>query len=45
MHGYNYLSISYDNVHFLSGCVNNYKGHRILFNNWIIKKADSDIWN
>ncbi len=45
MHGYNYLSIGYDNVHFLSGCVNNHKGHRILFNNWIIKKADSDIWN
>lgn len=49
MHGYNYLSINYDNVHFLSGCVNTTnkganKNKRILFKNWVIKKADSNVW-
>lgn len=44
MHGYNYLSIGYNNVWFLTGSVNNYNNQRILFNNWIIKKANSDVW-
>lgn len=44
MHGFNYLSIHYDNFSVLSGSVNNHKNKRILFNNWIIKKADTDVW-
>lgn len=44
MHGYNYLTIGYNNVWFLTGSVNNTSNKRILFNNWIIKKANSNVW-
>lgn len=44
MHGYNYLNIKYNKVAFLSGSVKNYKNKYILFNNWIIKRADTNVW-
>lgn len=44
MHGYNYLTINYDNVTFQSGSVVAHNNNHILFNNWIIKKANTNVW-
>ncbi|WP_425377377.1 hypothetical protein [Spiroplasma endosymbiont of Aleiodes alternator] len=44
MHGYNYLTIRYANTSFLTGMIKNHKNNHILFDNWIIKKADTDVW-
>lgn len=44
MHGYNYLTIRYANTNFLTGMIKNNKNNHILFDNWIIKKADTDVW-
>ncbi|WP_342276894.1 hypothetical protein [Spiroplasma endosymbiont of Nebria brevicollis] len=41
---YSYINISIDGFRFIFGGKKD-KGNYITFNNWIIKKADSTIWN
>lgn len=44
MHGWNYLRISYESNGFLTGYNKASNGANIVFNNWIIKKADTNVW-
>ncbi|WP_342276200.1 hypothetical protein [Spiroplasma endosymbiont of Nebria brevicollis] len=44
MISYNYLKIFYEYTSFACGNIKSVVGDNLSFNNWIIKRADTDVW-